>query len=141
MSPLTLDAATRIADAALDLATGRGMANLSVVVTDAGGNIRAALRSDGHGPFPLQVAHAKARSALGFNRSTLQLAGFFAQNPSSIMGIGGAAGGFVPIGGGVVIADDDGAIVGAAAAAGGLPENDDAVIRDAVAGAGLRSLD
>lgn len=141
MHTISRDTALQICDAALQLAAQQGQARLAVLVTDAGGDIRAALRADGQAPFAFDIAHTKAQSALGFQKSTLLLSGFFSEAASSTIGITGVTGGrFIAIGGGIVVTNEAGDIVGAAAVSGGLPEADDAIARAAVDTVGLKAL-
>jgi uncharacterized protein GlcG (DUF336 family) len=138
MSILLTDARA-VADAAFAEASQRGLTKLSVVVTDPGGHIRFAMRSDGQGIFGVDTATAKAISALGFNRPTLALTPLFSDQATAA--ITAATGGrFAPLGGGVVIIDRMGTIVGAAGLSGGLPETDDAVIVAAVEACGFQTL-
>ena len=105
---MTLDFATQIAQAAFAEGRVRGVLNVSVAVVDVGGSLRPAMPADGHGIFDIDIARAKATTALGFNRSTLQRA----QGPSGVT-------------------------IGAAAVAGGAPEVDEAIIVAAIRAAGL----
>ena len=135
---LTLAQARRIADSALAEGERHG-ARMSVVVTDPGGHVRLAMRTDAQGIFGIQTAIAKAVSALGYNRSTLALTPLF--SPQATAGITAATGGrFAPIGGGVVVTDGDGRIIGAAAVSGGLPELDHEIIVSAVEANGFKTL-
>lgn len=138
-----LDDAIALCDACLEAAAEREVVKLAVVVTDVGGNIRAAMRTDEQGPFALDIAHAKAESALGFGRSTLRLSEHFTTAAASTVGIAHATGQrFIPIGGGVVVTDDAGVIVGAIAVAGAAPQVDDAIARAGlVARPGFAALD
>jgi uncharacterized protein GlcG (DUF336 family) len=140
MSSITLEIAKRILDVAFEEAARRGVRNAAVVVTDVGGNIRAAQRSDTWGGFGVDIALAKARSALGFGNATINLAATFQEKPSSTIGINAAVGGrFIPIGGGIVVTDAAGDVIGAAAYAGGTPESDHEIIVAAVKAAGLHT--
>lgn len=135
---LSLEVSRRIADAALREAAKRNIQKAAVVVTDAGGAIRVALRADAAGSFGVDTARGKAQAALGFNMSSLKLAAVFGGSPASTAAINGATGGrFVPIGGGVLVVNGEGDIIGAAALSGGAPELDDEVIVHAVRAAGL----
>jgi uncharacterized protein GlcG (DUF336 family) len=139
MSDLTLDAATAIAKAAFDVGRAAGVTAMTVVVTDAGGHIRLALRADGVGTFGVRIALGKCRSALGFGRSTLALGKAFT-DPVKVAALTAVTDGeFLPIGGGVRIKSADGAVIGAAAAAGSSPENDDAFILAGLKAAGLET--
>ncbi len=141
MSDISLDQAQAIVSAAIEGAAGAALAAASVVVTDAGGNIRAAARTDSAPPFGIDIALGKAKTALGFRRSTLKIGVIFGDKPAVVTGLAGAVGTFLPLGGGVAIANKDGIVIGGAALAGGAPETDHGVIVGAVAAAGLSVLD
>ena len=117
----------------------RGVTVMSIVVTDAGGHVRLAMRSDSQGTFGFDTALGKARTSLGFNRTSLHLSKIFT-DPCGVAAIAAATGGaFVPLGGGVVV-QENGTTVGAAAVSGGLPDVDEAIIVAAVEAAGLTVL-
>lgn len=136
---LKLAEALSLAHAALAEAEKRSIVKISVVVTDPGGHVRVAMRTDGQGIFGVDTAHAKAVTALGFNRATLPLTPLFSDQATAA--IAGATGGrFAPLGGGVVVTGADGEIVGGAAVSGGLPEVDHEIIVAAVESLGLHTL-
>ena len=136
---ITLDTATEIARIAFADGAKRGLVVMGVVVTDPGGHIRLAMRSDAQGIFGIDSALGKARTALGFNRSSLLLSKTFV-DPCGVAALSGAThGAFVPLGGGVVV-QKDGVTVGAAAVSGGMPDVDDEIIRIAVKAVGLSVL-
>ena len=136
---LTLDLATEIARAAFADGEARGLKTMSVVVTDPGGHIRLAMRSDAQGNFGVDTALGKARSALGFGRSSWSLQKTFV-DPCGVAAITAATGGaFVPLGGAVVV-QRDGETIGAASISGGMPDVDHDIIAAAVAAAGLQVL-
>ena len=136
---ISLQQAQAVAAAAFAQAADIDLHVMSVVITDPGGHIRLALRSDAQGNFGIDSALGKARTALGFNRSSLHLSKVFV-DPCGVAALSGATGGaFVPLGGGVVI-QHDGITIGAAAISGGLPEVDDNLIRSALAACGLSAL-
>jgi len=142
MTDISLSTAKTIIDAALTGATSRGLVAATVVVTDVAGAIRAAERSDKAGPFGVDIARAKARTALGMRRSSLKTAAVFGDKPGIVTGLNAAVGGdFLPLGGGVVVIDAEGGIVGGAALAGGAPDVDHDIIVAAVIAAGLAILD
>jgi uncharacterized protein GlcG (DUF336 family) len=142
MTDIDLATAQAIIEAALAEAASRGMAAVSVVVTDAGGSLRASARSDAAPPYGIDIATAKARTALGFRRSSLKTAAIFGDKPGVVTGLTAAVGGgFLPLGGGVAISGADGTLIGAAGLAGGLPDLDHAVIAGSVAAVGLSTLD
>ncbi|QGN55862.1 heme-binding protein [Novosphingobium sp. Gsoil 351] len=134
-----LGTAQEIARVAFAEGEKQGLMVMSVVVTDPGGHVRLAMRSDAQGIFGVDTALGKARTALGFNRSSWLLSKTFV-DPCGVASLNGATGGaFLPLGGGVVI-QHDGVTVGAAAISGGMPEVDDTLIRQAVEAAGLTAL-
>ena len=136
---ITLDTATEIARLAFADGAKRGLVVMGVVVTDPGGHIRLAMRSDAQGIFGIDSALGKARTALGFNRSSLLLSKTFV-DPCGVAALSGAThGAFVPLGGGVVV-QKDGVTVGAAAVSGGMPDVDDEIIRIAIEAVGLSVL-
>src|SRR3954462_4333049 len=69
-SSLSLDAASRIVDAALAARKKEGMLPLAVVALDSGGHLVAFKRDDGCGILRFDVAFGKAWAALGMGIST-----------------------------------------------------------------------
>jgi len=136
---ISLDIATQIARTAFAEGEKQGLVVMSVVVTDPGGHIRLAMRSDAQGIFGVDTALGKARSALGFNRSSLLLAKTFVDAVGVAAITAATRGSFVPLGGGVVV-QQDGVTVGAAAISGGMPQVDHDIIVAAVEAAGLTTL-
>lgn len=135
---LNLELALRIAQHALELARQEQITVLTVVVTDAGGNIRCALRGDGVGHFGVDIAHAKCVTAVGFGRSSAKTAAVFADKPQLLPSfVSLTQGKFMPLGGGVVVIDASGAVVGAAAIAGSTSENDERFITAAIRAVGF----
>lgn len=136
---VSLATARSIAEFAYADAEAKGLTSIGIVVTDPGGHIRFAMRSDAQGIFGIDTAIGKARTALGFNRSSLMLSRTFV-DPCGVAALAGATdGAFLPLGGGVVI-QDAGVTVGAVGLSGGMPDVDDAVVRAAVEAAGLTCL-
>ena len=136
---ISLAQAQEIARVAFADGEKQGLVVMCVVVTDPGGHIRLAMRSDAQGNFGVDTALGKARTALGFNRSSWLLSKTFV-DPCGVAALSGAThGAFTPLGGGVVV-QRDGMTVGAAAISGGMPEVDDTLIRAAVEAAGLTAL-
>lgn len=141
MPAVTVAQARRIVDGAFEVAARRGIANVTVVVTDTGGALKAAQRSDSAGPAAIEIATAKVRTALGFRRSTINLAPFRDNAVVNTTLAGVLSGSFMPMGGGVAIVDDQGEIVGGAAFSGASAEVDHEIIVEAVQATGLASLD
>jgi glc operon protein GlcG len=139
LARLTLSIARAIADAAFQEAATLNVAAITIVVVDPGGTLLLAMRSENQGIFGIDIASAKAVTALAFKRSSLKSAEAFT-SPAVVAGLAGATGGrFLPLGGGVAIFDADGNLLGAAAVAGSLPQTDHAVISAAVARQDLRA--
>ncbi|MFF2141161.1 heme-binding protein [Kitasatospora sp. NPDC058190] len=78
---LTIDAATRAAQAALDAATKAGQ-HVSVAVVDRDGVTRVLLKGDGAGPQAPESAERKAFTAVSWNAPTSELAKRLAQAPN-----------------------------------------------------------
>lgn len=78
---LTVDAATRAAQAALDAAEKENQ-KVTVAVVDRNGNTIVTLRGDGAGPQSYESAQRKAYTAVSWNAPTSVLAGRLAQTPN-----------------------------------------------------------
>ncbi len=133
MTGLTLDAAERMAKAAIAHARARGLNRMGIAVIDAGGALKFALREDGANLAAIEIAQGKARAALTFGCTSRQIADALAGNPlagPSVLGIVDRP--IVLLGGGVLVTDEGGAVIGAIGGAGGAPDDDEAA---ALAGA------
>ncbi|WP_330297156.1 MULTISPECIES: GlcG/HbpS family heme-binding protein [unclassified Streptomyces] len=78
---LTIDAATRAAQAALEAAEKENQ-KVTVAVVDRNGNTIVTLRGDGAGPQSYESAQRKAFTAVSWNAPTSVLAGRLAQAPN-----------------------------------------------------------
>ncbi|QES48909.1 hypothetical protein DEJ50_14870 [Streptomyces venezuelae] len=78
---LTIDAATRAAQAALNAAEKENQ-RVTVAVVDRNGNTIVTLRGDGAGPQSYESAQRKAYTAVSWNAPTSVLAGRLAQAPN-----------------------------------------------------------
>ncbi|MFG2992759.1 heme-binding protein [Streptomyces sp. NPDC048257] len=78
---LTVDAATRAAQAALKAAQAENQ-KVTVAVVDRNGNTIVTLRGDGAGPQSYESAERKAFTAVSWNAPTSVLAGRLAQTPN-----------------------------------------------------------
>ncbi|GHG99285.1 GlcG/HbpS family heme-binding protein [Streptomyces lanatus] len=78
---LTVDAATKAAQAALDAAE-KEKQRVSVAVVDRNGNTIVTLRGDGAGPQSYESAERKAYTAVSWNAPTSELAGRLQQTPT-----------------------------------------------------------
>ncbi|MFE4261045.1 heme-binding protein [Streptomyces sp. NPDC056883] len=78
---LTIDAATKAAQTALDAAKKENQ-RVTVAVVDRNGNTIVTLRGDGAGPQSYDAAQRKAYTAVSWNAPTSVLAGRLAQTPT-----------------------------------------------------------
>lgn len=142
MSKLTLDVSRRIVAAGMDIAAQRAVGRATMVVTDPAGVIYCLERNDASGAYGVDFALAKARTALGMQRSTMDLADAFIDRPGIVASLAGAVGGnFLPMGGGVVIVDGAGMTLGAVAFSGAPHEIDHEIAVAAVKASGLSILE
>ena len=129
---LTLDQATAITEAAIRHASQTKVA-ITVVVVDAGGDLKALARMDGAAALTGRIAEAKASGAAEFLRTGEQLASLqehrevFFRAASSLSRLP-----LIPVAGSVVLRRD-GVAAGAIGVSGGTPEQD---LECAEAGAG-----
>ena len=136
MKTLTLSAANRIADKALEKGRELDLCPLTVVVLDAGGQIKVVKRDDGSSLLRFEIATGKAWGTLGMGfggreiaRRAVKQAGFY----SALSDMSG--GRMVPVPGGVLI-KSDGEIIGAVGISGDTSDND-----ETCAVYGIRSAD
>jgi uncharacterized protein GlcG (DUF336 family) len=136
MKTLTLSAANCIADKALEKGRELKFSPLTVVVLDAGGQIKVVKRDDGSSLLRFEIAMGKAWGTLGMGfggreiaRRAVKQAGFY----SALSDMTG--GRMVPVPGGVLI-KSDGEIIGAVGISGDTSDND-----ETCAVYGIRSAD
>lgn len=126
--PLSTEAVERAVRAGVAEAASRSLA-VTIVVVDRSRDPLFLRRAETAGLATTEIATAKARTALGFNRRTADLAPL-AQPGGPFAPLVGVLGGFLAIAGGVPIAID-GTAIGAIGVSGGKPD-DDAAIAEAV---------
>ena len=137
MADLTLDAANAIIAGALDHAAGAGLQPLSIVVLDAAGHVKAAVRQDGATMFRFDVALGKAWAAAAMGAPSRKLSEIAKGNPNFFVTLAATAQGkFLPQPGAVLIRDADGKILGAAGASGDTGDNDELACAAGVRAAG-----
>ena len=140
MDPLTLDRASRIADAALKAAREQKSKPLAVVVLDAGGHDIVVKREDGCGILRVDIARGKAWGALGMGLGSRELARKAEQNPRFFAALAAASGGrLVPNPGGVLVRDGEGNVIGAVGISGDQSDRDEACAIAGIQAAGLRA--
>ena len=116
----------------------RGLKPLSVIVLDAGGQVRAFEREDGSSIGRFQIAFGKAHGALALGIGSRALMARAEQQPYFVSAVGAAFGGaLVPVPGGVLIQSTDGEVIGALGVTGDNSDNDEAAAVDAIEAGGL----
>jgi len=127
MSAISLVQAEQVVQAALRAARERKIC-VSVVVVDAGGHIKYAVREDGAGLGGVDIAAGKARSAVMFGCSSRQIADGLSGNPQAFQSVLAVfPGRIVLLPGAVLLTASDGTVLGAVGAAGGPPDEDEAI--------------
>ena len=118
--------------------TRRGLKPLSIVVLDAGGQVRAFEREDGASNARFEIAFGKANGALALGMGSRGLMARAEQQPYFIGAVAGSIGGaLVPVPGGVLVQSVDGKMIGAVGITGYTSDNDEAAGVDAIEAAGL----
>jgi uncharacterized protein GlcG (DUF336 family) len=105
---------------------------VSVVVMDAGGNLKALSRMDGAWLGSIDVAIKKARTSVLFEMET-QTVWQFSSPKGSAHGMEFTNGGMVTFAGGIPLKSTDGKLLGAVGVSGGMVEQDYEVALAAVA--------
>jgi uncharacterized protein GlcG (DUF336 family) len=135
---MNLELARRLIAAARDSGSRRKLSPLSVVVLDAGGQIRAFEREDGASNARFEIAFGKANGALALGVGSRALMTRAEQQPYFINAVSTVvAGGLIPVPGGVLARSESGELVGAVGITGDSSDNDEAVAIDAIKAVGL----
>jgi uncharacterized protein GlcG (DUF336 family) len=133
-----LETAVQLIAAARESGAKRGLKPLSVVVLDAGGQVRAFEREDGASNARFEIAFGKAHGALALGIGSRALMARAEQQPYFIAAATAAIGGaLVPVPGGVLVQTPEGALIGAVGVTGDTSDNDEAAAVDAIEGLGL----
>ncbi|NUT48447.1 MAG: heme-binding protein [Saccharothrix sp.] len=127
---LSVDAATRAAQAALDAAEKEGQ-RVTVAVLDRSGTVRVLLKGDGAGPQTEESAKRKAFTAVSFGRPTSALSENARGDGATIRDIPGT----LFLAGGVPVTSNGGPIAGIGV--GGAPSGD---LDERFAAEGLRAI-
>ncbi len=138
MPKISLQAASRIADAAL--ARGREIScdPLTVVVLDNGGQYKVVKREDGSGLMRVEIALGKAWGALGMGFASRELSRRAENMPVFFNSLAAMSGGkMVPLPGGVLIRDHAGELLGAVGISGDTSDRDEECAVAGVEAAGL----
>lgn len=126
METLTLAAADRIADKALEKGRELNFLPLTVCVLDAGGQIKVLKRDDKSSLLRPEIALGKAWGVLGMGFGGREIAKRAAKVPQFYAALSDMSGGrMVPVPGGVLIRSAAGEIIGAVGISGDTSENDE----------------
>jgi uncharacterized protein GlcG (DUF336 family) len=138
MSALTLDQASIILDKALEKGRELKLQPLTVVVLDAGGQLKAMKREDRSSLLRPEIAGGKAWGVLGMGFGGREFARRAAANPVFLQALMAASGGrIVPVPGGVLIRDAEGEIIGSVGISGDTSDKDEACAVHGIRSAGL----
>jgi uncharacterized protein GlcG (DUF336 family) len=134
---ISLDAARTIIEAARAHGRATDCKPMTVVVLDAGGQVRAAEREDGSAIKRFEIAFGKAHGALSLGMGSRALMARAEQQPYFIAAVTSAVGGaLVPVPGGVLVLEGD-EVVGAVGVTGDTSDKDEAVAVAGIEAAGL----
>jgi uncharacterized protein GlcG (DUF336 family) len=135
---VNIQVARQLIAAARESGSRRGLKPLSVVVLDAGGQVRAFEREDGASNARFEIAFGKANGALALGVGSRALMARAEQQPYFIAAATAAVGGaLVPVPGGVLVQTADGEVIGAVGITGDSSDNDEAAAVDAIEAVGL----
>jgi len=138
MTALTLDQASTIVDKALEKGRELKLQPLTVVVLDAGGQLKALKREDQSSLLRPEIAGGKAWGVLGMGFGGREFARRAAANPVFLQALMAASGGrIVPVPGGVLIRDGAGEIIGSVGISGDTSDKDEACAVHGIRSAGL----
>ena len=139
MTALTLDQASTIVDKALEKGRELNLQPLTVVVLDAGGQLKAMKREDRSSLLRPEIAMGKAWGTLGMGFGGREFARRMASGGGGfIQALTVASGGrIVPVPGGVLIRDPAGDIIGAVGISGDTSDKDETCAVHGIRSAGL----
>ena len=139
MSALTLSEASVIVDKALEKGRELKLHPLTVVVLDAGGQMKAMKRDDRSSLLRPEIAAGKAWGVLGMGFGGREFARRVAANPAFIQALVTVSGGrIVPVPGGVLIRrEKDGEIIGSVGISGDTSDKDEICAVHGIHSAGL----
>ncbi|HVO45058.1 MAG TPA: heme-binding protein [Steroidobacteraceae bacterium] len=138
MSPLTLEQAAKITDAALEEGARRRFAPLCVVVLDPGGHALVLKRMEKASISRPQIATAKAAGCLGLGLGGRELARRARAAPAFLAALNSIfPQGIIPVAGGVLIRNAAGELLGAMGVSGDTSDNDEICAVAGIQAAGL----
>jgi uncharacterized protein GlcG (DUF336 family) len=135
---ITAAAARTIVDATLAKGRELGLAPLTVIVLDAGGHLKAAMREDGCSLMRPDIAWGKAYGAMALGFGSRELARRSQSMTGFMNALSDLAGGrAVPVPGGVLVRAADGAVLGAVGVSGDASDKDEVCAVAGIKAAGL----
>lgn len=138
---MKLELARELIAGARAAGSARGLKPLSVVVLDAGGQVRAFEREDGSSNARFEIAFGKANGALALGIGSRALMARAEEQPYFIGAVAEAVGGgIVPVPGGVLVHSAEGQMIGALGITGDSSDNDEGAAVSAIEGAGLVAI-
>ena len=138
MAALTLDQASIIVDKALEKGRELKLQPLTVIVLDAGGQLKVMKREDRSSLLRPEIAMGKAWGTLGMGFGGREFARRAGANPVFLQALMAASGGrIVPVPGGVLIRDSGGEIIGSVGISGDTSDKDEACAVHGIQSAGL----
>ena len=138
MNSLSLAQARSLIDAALKAARELGFRPMGVVVVDAAAQVVASAREDGATALRLDIALGKAAAAVGMGVNSRVLTQRAKDLPAFFNALAAASQQkFIAQTGAVLITDAAGAVIGAAGASGGTGDEDEQIVIQGIAAAGL----
>lgn len=138
MDSMLLELANTIAERALQKGRELKFAPLTVVVLDAGGQMKVLKREDNASLLRPEIALGKAWGVLGMGFGGRELARRAEQMPIFFTALNAMSGGrMVPLAGGVLIKNRDGQVIGSIGISGDTSDNDEICAVHGVEAAGL----
>ena len=135
---MLLELANLITDRALQKGRELKFAPLTVVVLDAGGQIKVLKREDKASLLRPEIAMGKAWGVLGMGFGGRELARRAEQMPMFFTALNAMSGGrMVPVAGGVLIRNREGEVIGSIGISGDTSDNDEICAVHGVEAAGL----
>jgi uncharacterized protein GlcG (DUF336 family) len=138
MSSITLQQAQALIDGALAESARQGFQPMGIVIVDAAAQVVASVREDGATALRLDIALGKAAAAVGMGASSRVLAQRAKDLPVFFGALAAASQQkFIPQTGAVLVKSADGTVIGAAGASGGTGDEDEQIVVNGIAAAGL----
>ena len=138
MAEISMNKARTIIRKALAKGRELELKPLSVVILDAGGNVKAFEREDGAAPGRFAIAHGKAYGSVMLGMAGTAQMARAEQQHYFMTAVNGLFGGqVVPVPGGVLVRDKRGSVIGAVGVTGDTSDNDAIAAMAGIEAAGL----